>query len=81
MNDIVDVKFGQPIDKEDWLELAERMAVVFQYVEASLFNLNGDGMGKEDADTFRMDAHLTLTAIRASAENAESIRFIVVPDK
>lgn len=69
MNDIVDVKFGQPLDKEVWLELAERMEVVFQRVETSLFNLNGDGMGKEAADTFRTDANLTLTAIRRAAEN------------
>lgn len=81
VNDIVDVNFGQPLDKEVWLELAERMEVVFQCVETSLFNLNGDGMGKEDADTFRADANMTLIAIRHAAENAESIRFIVVPDK
>lgn len=78
MDNIVDIKLGQSIPTERWLEAAENLEVVFQMFAGQLLMTNKDGMGKQDAEEFMADATLALIALRYVAANPECCRFIPV---
>ena len=75
MDNIVDVKLGQSIPPERWLEAAEDLEKVFQMVAQHLLVTNHEGMGQQDAEEFMSDAVLALVA------NPEGCRFIPIPSK
>lgn len=50
MDNIVDVKLGQSIPPERWLEAAEDLEKVFQMVAQHLLVTNHEGMGQQDAE-------------------------------
>ena len=76
MDNIVDVKLGQSIPPERWLEAAEDLEKVFQMVAQHLLVTNHEGMGQQDAEEFMSDAVLALVAA-----NPEGCRFIPIPSK
>ena len=79
MSEIIDIKLGQSLPPERWLEAAEHLEEVFRFVADYLLKLNGDGLGKQDAEEFTSDANLALLALRFVAANPEGLRFIALP--
>lgn len=76
------VEIGYTVDKERWNEAAENMERAAGPMAAYLLQLNGDGMGQEDADDFMADVALVVTAARYVAEfAADKCRFIPVKGK
>ena len=82
MAEIIDVKLGQSLPPERWLQAADNLEEVFPLVGAFLEELNGDGMGKQDKQEFMEDAMLALVAMRfVGAHASECCRFIALPRK
>lgn len=76
------VEIGYTVDKERWNEAAENMERAARPMAAYLLQLNGDGMGQEDADDFMADVALVVAAARYVAEFAtDKCRFIPVKGK
>lgn len=76
------VEIGYTVDKERWNEAAENMERAAGPMAAYLLQLNGDGMGQEDADDFMADVALVVTATRYVAEfAADKCRFIPLQGK
>lgn len=77
MENIVNVQIGQSLPPERWKDAADNLEAVFPIMAQVLLKLNGDGMGKQDAQDFMNDAQLSLIALRYVAEFAsENCRFI-----
>lgn len=82
MAEIIDVKIGQALPPERWAEAADHLETVAPIIARALLQLNGDGMGTQDAADFMADATLAITACRHVALFcSEQCRFIPVPDK
>lgn len=81
MDNIVDVKLGQSIPPERWLEAAEDLEQVFHMFAQHLLATNHEGMGQQDAEEFMADAVLALIAMRYVAANPDCCRFIPIPSK
>lgn len=76
------VEIGYTVDKERWNEAADSMEEAAGPMAAYLLQLNGDGMGQEDADDFMADVALVVTATRYVAEfAADKCRFIPMQGK
>ena len=76
------VEIGYTVDKKRWNEAAENMERAARPMAAYLLQLNGDGMGREDADDFMADVALVVTAARYVAEfAADKCRFIPMQGK
>lgn len=79
MENIVNVQIGQSLPPDRWREAADHLEEAFPLMANILLRINGDGMGKEDAQDFMNDAQLALVALRYVAEFAsENCRFIPV---
>lgn len=79
MENIVNVEIGRSLPPECWRDAADNLEQVFPVFARILMQINGDGMGKEDARDFMDDAQLALIALRYVAECAsEKCRFIPV---
>lgn len=79
MENIVNVQIGQSLPPDRWREAADHLEEAFPLMANILLQINGDGMGKEDAQEFMNDAQLSLIALRYVAEFAsENCRFIPV---
>lgn len=82
MAEIIDIKIGQSLPPERWMEAADNLEQVFPMVARRLELMNNDGMGRQDAQEFMNDAMLALVALRFVGANAsECCRFIAVPTK
>lgn len=81
MSEIIDIKIGQSLPPEVWLEAADNLEQAFPLMAAYLKQLNGDGMGEQDAQDFMNDAMLALVAMRFVGTSAsECCRFIPIPN-
>lgn len=58
------------LSKQDWLELAERITIAGNLMSAVVAQINGDGMGHEDANDCLADFACAVAAIRYVAEYA-----------
>lgn len=77
MGNIVNVQIGQSLPPDRWREAADHLEEAFPLMANILLQINGDGMGKEDARDFMNDAQLALIALRYVAECAsENCRFL-----
>lgn len=81
MAEITDIKIGQALPPERWKEAADHLEIAAPLVARFLLQLNGDGMGAEDAADFMADATLAVIACRRVALFcSEQCRFIPMPD-
>lgn len=82
MAEITEIKIGQTLPPERWLEAADRMGAVFPSIANILERMDKDGRGKEDARDFMEDALLALVSLRFVGTCAsEQCRFIAIPKK
>lgn len=58
------------LSKQDWLELAERILTAGNLMSVVVTQINGDGMGREDANDCLADFACAVAAIRYVAEYA-----------
>lgn len=81
MAEITDVKIGQSLPSERWNEAADHLEMAAPVVAQFLLQLNGDGMGAQDAADFMADATLAVVACRHVALFcSEQCRFIPIPE-
>lgn len=82
MDNIVDVKIGQPLPPEAWFDARDNIAQVAPFVANILRRLNGDGMGEQDAQDFLADVQMAIVALDYVGRFAsENCRYIVIPSK
>lgn len=82
MAEITDVKIGQSLPPERWQEAADHLEIAAPIMARVLLQLNGDGMGEQDAADFMSDATLAIIACRHVALFcSEECRFIPVPNQ
>ena len=75
MSEIIDIKIGQSLPPEVWLEAADRLERIFPQVAKYL-------LGEQDTKDFMNDAMLALVAMRFVGISAsECCRFIPIPWK
>ena len=80
MAEITDVRIGQVLPPDRWNEAADHLEIVAPIMAQVLLQLNGDGMGKQDAADFMADATLAVIACRHVALFcSDQCRFIPVP--
>ena len=82
MSEIIDIKAGQSLPPERWLEAADNLGRAFPMI-ARWFELqNFEGQGKEDAEACMSDATLALVALQFVGNcAADRCRFIAIPKK
>lgn len=82
MAEIINIKIGQSLPPERWMEAADNLEQMFQMVARRLELMNNDGMERQDAQEFMNDATLALVALRFVGANAsEHCRFIPIPKR
>ncbi len=71
------VQFGEALPKERWELARDNMKQLTPMLGRLLLKINGDGMGKQDAEDFTNDMLLAVTALNYVAECAvDKCRFI-----
>ncbi len=82
MAEIIDIKAGQSLPPERWLEAADNLERAFPVFARMFERKNFEGQGKKDAEEFMSDATLALIALRFVGSCAsDRCRFIVIPKK
>lgn len=71
------VQFGETLPKERWELARDDMKQLIPLLGRLLLKINGDGMGKQDAEDFTNDMLLAVIALNYVAEFAtDKCRFI-----